>query len=72
MGDEDDGLVVKMLLDGVMEDVIRHVGIKSAKGVIQDVNVPVTVEGTGQADSLSLPATQVGPALPNLVNKKPP
>lgn len=72
MGDEDDGLVVKMLLDGMMEDVIRHVGIKSAKRVIQDVDVPITVEGTGQADSLSLPTAQVGPALPNLIKEKPP
>lgn len=64
--DEDDGLVAKLLPDAVMEDVIGHVGVEGAERVVQDVNVPVTVEGTGQADSLALPAAQVGATFTNL------
>lgn len=47
MGDEDDGLVAKVLFDGVVEDMVGHVGVKGAERIIQDVNVPVAVEGTG-------------------------
>lgn len=47
VGDEDDGLVVKVLFDGVVEDMVGHVGVKGAERIIQDVNVPVAVEGTG-------------------------
>lgn len=67
MGDEDDGLVAKLLPDGVTEDVVGHVGVKGAERVVQDVHVPVTVEGTGQADSLALPTTQVGTTLTDLM-----
>lgn len=67
VGDEDDGLVTELLPDGVAEDVIGHVGIQGAQRVVQDVNVPVTVQGTGQTDSLALSATQVGTTFPNLM-----
>lgn len=67
MGDEDNGLLVKLLPDGVTKDVVGHMGVQGTEWVIQDVNVPVTVEGTGQADPLALPATQVGATLTNLM-----
>lgn len=70
MGDKDNGLVTELLPDGVVEDMIGHMGVKSAQWVVQDVNVPVTVQGTGQTDSLTLPATQVGPTFPNLMGWK--
>lgn len=66
MSDENDGLVAKLLPDGVAEDVIGHVGVKGAERVIEDVNVPVAVKGTGQADSLALPTTKVGTTLADL------
>lgn len=69
VGDEDDGLVVKLLLDGVVEDVIGHVGVQSAQRVVQDVNVPVAVQRAGQADPLPLAATQVGAALSDLIGQ---
>lgn len=69
MSDEDDGLVAKLLPDGVAEDVVGHVGVKGAERVIEDVNVPVAVKGTGQADSLALPAAQVGASLADLPQK---
>ncbi len=70
MCDEDDGLVAKLLPDGVVKDVVGHVGVEGAERVVQDVNVPVTVEGTGQADSLALPTTQVGATLTDLRGRK--
>lgn len=68
MSDKDDGLVAKMLPDGVAEDVVCNLGIEGAERVIQDVNVPIAVEGPGQADSLALPTTQVGATLSNLMD----
>lgn len=70
VSDEDDGLVAKLLPDGVAEDVVGHVGVEGAEGVVQDVNVPVAVEGTGQADSLALPTTQVGTTLADLMETR--
>ena len=57
MGDEDNGLLVKLLPNGITKDVVGHMSIQGAEWVIQDVNVAVTVEGTGQADPLALPTT---------------
>lgn len=70
MGDEDDGLVAELFPDGVAEDVIGHVGVKGAQWVVQNVNVPVAVQGTGQADSLTLPTAQVGTTFPDLMGRK--
>lgn len=70
MGDEDDGLVAKLLLDGVAEDVVGYAGVESAQRVVQDVNVPVAVESSGQADPLPLPAAKIGAALPDLTKDK--
>lgn len=69
MSDEDHGLVAKLLLDGVAEDVVGHVGVEGAERVVKDVNVPVAVKGTGQADSLALPTAQVGATLADLREK---
>lgn len=68
VGHEDDGLVAKLLLDGVVEDVVGHVGVQGAQRVVQDVHVPVAVQGSGQADSLPLAAAQGGAALSHLTN----
>lgn len=60
-------LLAELLLDGVVKDVVGHVGVECAQRVIKDVDVAVTVQGAGQADPLPLPAAQVGAALANLV-----
>lgn len=70
VGDEDDGLVAKLLPDGVTEHVIGHMGIKGTERVVQDINVPLAVQSTGQADSLTLTTTQVSAALANLIKHK--
>lgn len=70
VGDEHDGLVVELPLDGAVEDVVGHVGIEGAERVVQDVNVPVAVKGAGQTDSLALPSTQVGSTFPDLIGWK--
>lgn len=66
VSDKDDGLVAQLLLDGVVEDVVAHMGIEGTEWVVQDVDAPVAVQGTGQADALALPTTQVGSALADL------
>lgn len=63
-------LVMELLLDGVVKNVVGHVGVERAQWVIKDVDITVTVQSTGQADSLPLPAAQVGTALTNLVGRK--
>lgn len=70
VGDEDDGFVAQPPPDGVVEDVVADVGVERAERVVQDVDVPVAVEGAGQADSLALPTAQVGTALPDLMGWK--
>lgn len=70
VGDEDNGLAAKLLPDCIAEDVIRHMGVEGTQWVIQDVNVPVAVQGTGQADSLTLPTAQVGTTFPDLMGQK--
>lgn len=52
--------------DSFMEDVVTHTSINSAERVIQEKYGPLTVEGTCQAHSLTLPSTQVGTSLSNL------
>lgn len=69
MGDEDDGLLAQMLSDGIVKDVVAHVGVQGAEGVVQDVDGAVAVEGSCQADALPLPATQVGTTLTDLQRK---
>lgn len=52
--------------DSFLEDMGTHTRIDSTEGVIQEKDGPVTVEGTCQADSLTLPSTQVHTSLSNL------
>ena len=66
MSDEDDRFVTEVFLDAVIEDVVGHVRVQRAQRVVQQVDVPVAVQRTGQADSLSLAATQSSAALPDL------
>lgn len=66
MRDEDDGLLAQVLPDGIVEDVIAHMGVQGTERVIQDVDGAVAVEGSRQADALPLPTAKVGATLTNL------
>lgn len=67
MSHKDHSFVAKLLLNGIVEDVIGHVSIQDTEWIVQDINVPVTVDRTGQADSMALPTTQIGTTLSNLM-----
>lgn len=56
--------------DSFLEDVGAHTGINSTKGIIQEKNGPLAVQGPSQAQSLTLPSTQVDAPLSNLDLKK--
>ena len=43
----------------LLEDVLAHVGVDGAEGVVQQVDVGVLVHGTSQTHALLLPTTQV-------------
>lgn len=51
---------------GFTEDVGTHTSIDSTQRVIQQEYGSLTVDCTGQADSLTLPSTQISTSLPNL------
>ena len=67
MSDKHDCFLAQLLLDGVVEDVVSHMSIQCAQRVIQNVDGPVTVQGSSQADPLTLTATEVGTPLANLI-----
>lgn len=52
--DQNNRLVRQVALDAVVEDVARDLGVHGAEGVVEEVNVPVTVHGTTQVDPLLL------------------
>lgn len=54
VGDQNNRLVRQVALDALVEDVPRDLGVHSAQGVVQEVNVPVTVDGATQVDALLL------------------
>lgn len=45
--------------DHFIEDVLTHVRINSGQGVIQEVNIGLSVDGPGQAHSLLLPPREI-------------
>lgn len=70
VGDEHHGLMTQLLPDGVSKDVIGHMSVQGAERIVQEVDVAVAVQGSGQADSLTLTSTQVGPSLTHLVKQE--
>lgn len=70
MGDEEDGLLAQLLPNGVVEDVVPHMGIEGAKWIVQYVDGAVTVQGPGKADALPLPPTEVGTTVPDLPSQR--
>lgn len=70
VSDEDDGLATQLLLNGIVENVVSHMGVQSTQRVVQDVDVSVTVQSAGQTYPLALTATQISPSFTNLQGSK--
>lgn len=68
VGDKEHRLSFADTPDSFTEDIGTHTGVHSAERVIQEKYGPFTVEGTSQAHSLTLPSTQVGTSLSNLIS----
>ena len=66
MGDKDDGLFCQNSHDATGEDVVANVDVDSGEGVIEEIDVVVAVQGTGQADPLLLAPAEIDASLSNL------
>lgn len=66
VGHQDDGLPPEHLLNALLKDVLPHVGVHGRQQVIQQVDLMVQVDGSGQADPLPLPPREVEALLPDL------
>ena len=66
MGDKDDGLFCQNSHDATGEDVAANVDVDSGEGVIEEIDVVVAVQGTGQADPLLLAPAEIDASLSNL------
>jgi len=56
MGDQDDRLVFEVALDALGEEEVGYVGVHGGEGVVEEVDVGVAVDGSGQADASFLAA----------------
>lgn len=56
ISDKDNGFIplVKVGFEAVIEDILSYVGIKSAKAVIDQVNVSISIQGSCNGYSLFL------------------
>lgn len=70
VGDKEHRLAFGDTFDSFVEDVRTHTSINCTQGIIQEKYGSLTVEGTSQAHSLTLPSAQVGSSLTNLKVKK--
>lgn len=52
MCDEDARLAGEHALDGVLEECLAHVSVDGREGVVEEVNVGLGVEGTGECHAL--------------------
>lgn len=70
VGDKEHRLAFGKTHDSFMEDMRAHTSIDSTERIIQENYGPFTVQGSGQAHSLTLPSTQVCPSLSNLQQER--
>lgn len=70
VGDKEDRLAFANTHDSFMEDMRAHTSINSTQRIIQENYGPLTVEGSGQAHSLTLPSAQVCTSLSNLQQER--
>lgn len=61
-----DGFSSELFFDAFLKDVLPHMSVDGRQRIIQEVDVFIGVDGSGQADPLLLPPRQVQPPLPNL------
>lgn len=66
MSDQNHGLPLQLLLNAVLKDVLPYVSVHGRQRVVQEEDVLVGVNGSGQADPLLLTSRQVQASLANL------
>lgn len=66
VGHQNDCLPPERLLNALLKDVLPHMAIHSGQGVVQEIDLTVRVDSTGQADPLLLSPRQIEAPLPNL------
>ena len=54
MSDEKDSLVFEEAPDAAVEEVAAHLGINSREGIVEQVEVGLSVAGTCEGDSCTL------------------
>ena len=64
--DQDDGFSPQLFFYALFKNVPPHVSVDGRQGVVEEEDVPVRVDGSGQADALLLPPRQVQPPLADL------
>lgn len=63
---QEDRFSPQLFLYALLKNVFAHVSVHGRQGVVQEEDVPVGVDGSGQADPLLLPPRQVQPSLSDL------
>lgn len=63
---QDDRFSLQLFFYALFKNVLPHVSVDCRQGVIEEEDVPVWVDGSGQADPLLLPPRQIQPSLPDL------
>ena len=66
MSDQNHRLPLQLLLNAVLKDVLPHVSVHGRQRVVQEEDVLVGVDGSGQADPLLLTPRQVQASLADL------
>ena len=54
MSDEEDGLVFEESSDAAVEELLAHLGVNGGEGIVEEVEVSVSVAGSRQGDSGTL------------------
>lgn len=63
---QDDRLSLQLFFHALFKNVLPHVSVDGRQGVVEEEDVPVGVDGSGQADPLLLPPRQIQASLPDL------
>ena len=65
MSDKEDGLVFEESSDAAVEELLADLGVNGGEGVVEEVEVSVSVAGSRQGDSGTLTSRQSNTAIPN-------
>ena len=66
MGHKNDCLRGQNTLENIVEDIFPDVGVQGGKTVIDEVDITVLVDSSGEGDSLLLASTEVDPSFSDL------